>query len=68
MPKMNVRRDPDGLYGDTIIGPCPGCDLWTIQLTRSGWTTSELNETVESMLQDHLLECAGLQEIVANTR
>lgn len=79
MPKMGIHKDPeDYLAGQTILGPCPGCDLWTVQFARGDFASvdfiravkleRELNDTIEMLLEEHLAECSGLQEIVANTR
>lgn len=69
MPKMDVHRDPeDFLAGQTIIGPCPGCYLWTLQFGTFEFPPAELSEIVEALLQEHLSECSGLREIVDNTR
>lgn len=64
MPRMKTHYDRDG--GFVVIGPCPGCDIWTLQYdaalaTSSSW---DLSEVVEGILADHLRECSGLREIV----
>lgn len=47
-----------------ILGPCPGCFLWTLEYEQGQFRPAELTEMVESVLQDHVDECSGLEEIV----
>jgi len=66
MPRMPVTKrlpeDPQMV----VLGPCPGCYAWTIEynLDVVHRERVELSETVEALLQEHLLECAGMREIV----
>lgn len=63
MPRMPIHREP--WHQDFIVlGPCPGCYLWTLEYQRFLLPPEELIEIVEDALQDHLEECPGLQEIV----
>ena len=58
-----------------VIGPCPGCTLWTLEYDRATFDSLggdderggavELTEAVESALQDHLAECWGLQQLLS---
>lgn len=50
-----------------VLGPCPGCWLWTVEYPRevaTQYLPQEWNDEVERLLQEHLAECAGLREIV----
>lgn len=67
MPRMQTHIQ----NGWTILGPCPGCETWTVEYdypTMTGFgTREEFVAAVEHVLQEHLAECRGLQEIVYNT-
>jgi Fe-S oxidoreductase len=56
--------------GTTVLGPCPGCTLWTVQydhamVVADYWSTADFHEDIEALLREHLDECAALQEYVA---
>lgn len=60
MPRMQITHEGPRV----IIGPCPGCEMWTLE-----WLETErpFDTEVELILSDHLDLCTGLQEIVYNT-
>lgn len=67
MPIMPTFRDDD--RDRIVLGPCPGCDLWTIeyrmgQIGPEGLTPEELNDVIEGALREHLETCLGLQEVL----
>jgi hypothetical protein len=67
MPKMPITKSPEpSLRHTVILGPCPGCYAWTLQYDMSRILVDgiDLVTEVEQALQEHLAECAGLQEIV----
>lgn len=67
MPRMPITRKPEpGMASTVILGPCPGCYSWTIEYDLAIVHRDGINlpETVEALLQEHLLECSGMQEIV----
>lgn len=53
--------------GGAVLGPCPGCELWTLEYDMRDRSHEEWNEVVEDLLREHLDECRGLQEIVYDT-
>lgn len=67
MPRMQTHIQ----NGWIILGPCPGCELWTVEYDYptmvSYGSHEEFSVMVEQLLADHLAECPGLQEIVYNT-
>lgn len=73
MPAMEayVGSRPDaGSF--TVIGPCPGCSIWTLEYEHtligmdSAWqSVQDFRDAIEGVLEEHLDECSGLQEIVA---
>lgn len=67
MPRMPVTKYPQldaSMKGTVILGPCPGCYSWTVEYRTDQPGLQELAWTIEAMLQEHLAECPGLQEIV----
>lgn len=67
MPRMPVTRSPEEWMRNTVIlGPCPGCYIWTIEYHTKEIAVSgiDLHYAVESLLQEHLQECPGMREIV----
>lgn len=67
MAIMPTFRDTD--RDRIILGPCPGCDLWTIEYRMSmigpeGFAPWDLEAAIEAALYEHMLECSGLQEVV----
>jgi hypothetical protein len=65
MPRMQITKDRSA---GTILGPCPGCEMWTIQYdpdVMGEWPTHDaFAAVIEDLLGEHLDECRGLQEIV----
>jgi hypothetical protein len=69
MSKMQIQPGPNDRF---ILGPCPGCDLWTLEYGRQEvidifGTVEQFHAFVEGLLAEHLAECLGLQEIINNT-
>lgn len=68
MPRMQTHQGGDYPADQVILGPCPGCDLWTLQydqpMVSASYSPDEFGELVESILTAHLQECFGLREIV----
>jgi hypothetical protein len=65
---MGIETFNDGK--STVLGPCPGCTIWTLEyphiiVTTDWWHYSDFAEDVETILREHVAECAGLQEILA---
>lgn len=57
--------------GFTVLGPCPGCESWTLEYPRDvmmEWPTYDAwVDAVEGILQEHMTECSGLREIMFDT-
>lgn len=52
----------------TVLGPCPGCWVWTLEYWREDvavWSQFEFNQVIEDLLAEHLQECSGLREVLA---
>lgn len=65
MGRMPVEKVGQPFGQTVVVGPCPGCFCWQVEYDTALFTSiTELHETVESVLQEHLEECSGLQEIV----
>lgn len=65
MPRMQITKDRQA---GVILGPCPGCEMWTVQYDRtvemSYDTARDFADAIEEILADHLDECRGLQELI----
>lgn len=65
MPRMQITKDRDA---GVILGPCPGCEMWTVQYDISTVQSYEsavaFADVIEDLLGEHLDECWGLQEII----
>ena len=59
MPVERIRSE-----GIVVLGPCPGCFIWTLEYAYDDHPTEGLLTAVERCLEEHLEECPGLQEIV----
>lgn len=69
MPRFPINRRIEGLPRTRIVlGPCPGCDLWTVEYdigeVFAAWEPHEFSMVVEQILRDHAGDCSGLQEII----
>ena len=69
MPRMQITKVVhDSGKSGVILGPCPGCEMWTVQYDRdvemSFGSAAAFAEVIEEILADHLDECRGLQEII----
>lgn len=65
MPRMKTHYDR--INGFVVLGPCPGCDIWTLQYDTSlanTYSLPEFSALIEELLLGHLQECSGLREIV----
>lgn len=65
MPRMRVTLEGP----QVILGPCPGCEIWTLDyslvVAATDYASDEnFAEHVEFILQEHLAECSGLRELV----
>jgi hypothetical protein len=43
-------------WGDVVMGPCPGCGVWTVQFNPHEIPAIE----VEQVISEHAMECPGL--------
>lgn len=69
MPRFPINRRIEGLPRTRVIlGPCPGCDLWTVDYdigqVFAVWEPDEFQFVVEGLLRGHAKECSGLREII----
>lgn len=69
MPKFPIHRRTEGLPRTRILlGPCPGCELWTVEYDLSNvwsnWKPDEFEAVIEGLLKEHVDQCSGLREIV----
>lgn len=67
--RFPITRRIEGLPRTRLVlGPCPGCQLWTVEYDLgnvwSNWGPEEFEAVVENLLREHADECPGLREII----
>ena len=70
MGQFPLNRRIEGLPGGFVLGPCPGCWLWTVEYHAEDliwWTPQEFPGVLEDLIRNHALEdCSGLRGIIAH--
>jgi len=65
--QMAATRLQPGSESDVVLGPCPGCESWQLDYSKdvvSALGVASFYEAVEGILQDHLVECPHLQQLL----